>query len=200
MVDASHVEGAPPRPRGPPVDYGDKLLPCQWYIFTPPQQYIFAPPLTGFSSPERAFRAALAGRGADSGRSTRVGPGFQAPATEGAKRSRSMRSRPNATPSASSMVRWPRSGGVRMRPSDAGRSQPHRRAPALSKVLQLCQRYTGAETIPNTAAGNTVPRAVFCLAITPPCDNQGHRRSCNTRDITAMVWRKEISRGTNRCR
>ena len=142
---------------GPPVDYGDKLLPCQWYIFTPPQQYIFAPPLTGFSSPERAFRAALAGRGADSGRSTRVGPGFQAPATEGAKRSRSMRSRPNATPSASSMVRWPRSGGVRMRPSDAGRSQPHRRAPALSKVLQLCQRYTGAETIPNTAAGEHRP-------------------------------------------
>ena len=28
------------------MDYGDKLLPCQWYIFTPPQQYIFAPPLT----------------------------------------------------------------------------------------------------------------------------------------------------------
>ncbi len=28
------------------MDYGDKLLPCQWYIFTPPPQYIFAPPLT----------------------------------------------------------------------------------------------------------------------------------------------------------
>ena len=51
------------------------------------------------------------------------------------------------------------------------RLQSHRLAPTLSKVQQLCQRYTGTETMPNTAAGNTVPRALFYLAITPPCDN-----------------------------
>ena len=34
------------RARGPPVDYGDKLPPSQWYIFTPPRRYIFSPPLT----------------------------------------------------------------------------------------------------------------------------------------------------------
>ena len=37
---------APPRARGPPMDYGDKLLPRPWYTFTPPRRYIFAPPLT----------------------------------------------------------------------------------------------------------------------------------------------------------
>ena len=40
------MEGAPPRARGPPMDYGDKLLPRPWYTFTPPRRYIFAPPLT----------------------------------------------------------------------------------------------------------------------------------------------------------
>ena len=37
---------APPRARGSPMDYADKLPPRPWYIFTPPQRYNFAPPLT----------------------------------------------------------------------------------------------------------------------------------------------------------
>ena len=28
------------------MDYGDKLPPSYWYIFTPPRRYIFSPPLT----------------------------------------------------------------------------------------------------------------------------------------------------------
>ena len=40
------AEGASPRARVPPVDYGDKLSPSQWYNFTPPHRYIVAPPLT----------------------------------------------------------------------------------------------------------------------------------------------------------
>ncbi len=30
------------------MDYGDKLPPSPWYIFTPPRRYIFAPPLTDY--------------------------------------------------------------------------------------------------------------------------------------------------------
>ena len=33
-------------PQAPPMDYGDKLTPSPWYIFTPPRRYIFSPPLT----------------------------------------------------------------------------------------------------------------------------------------------------------
>ena len=46
---ASRAEGASPRVRGPPVDYGDKLPPCQWSSGTPLRRLwcINPPPLTG---------------------------------------------------------------------------------------------------------------------------------------------------------
>ena len=43
---AGRAEGASPRARGLPMDYGDKLPPRPWYVFTPPRRYIFTPPLT----------------------------------------------------------------------------------------------------------------------------------------------------------
>ena len=38
--------GASTRVRVPPMDYGDKLPPSPWYIFTPPHWRIISPPLT----------------------------------------------------------------------------------------------------------------------------------------------------------
>ena len=38
--------GAPPRARGPPMDYEDNLPTRPWYNFAPPRRYIFVPPLT----------------------------------------------------------------------------------------------------------------------------------------------------------
>ena len=41
---ASRAQGASPRARVPPVDYGDKLPPSPWDNFTPPRRYIISPP------------------------------------------------------------------------------------------------------------------------------------------------------------
>ena len=41
----------------PTMDYGDKLPPSLWYIFTPPRRCIFPPPLTAAASPGRTRRA-----------------------------------------------------------------------------------------------------------------------------------------------
>ena len=74
--------GAPPRARGPPMDYADKLPPRPWYIFTPPQRYNLAPPLTrGLGIPgKRAREGSVAGldaaraRGRKGGRPPKLGP------------------------------------------------------------------------------------------------------------------------------
>ena len=49
------------------MDYGDKLPPRPWYVFTPPRRYIFTPPLTIRDARRwiRSGKALLADRLAD---------------------------------------------------------------------------------------------------------------------------------------
>ena len=43
------------------MDYGDKLPPRPWYVFTPPRRYIFTPPLTLYVGAPGAQRPAVRG-------------------------------------------------------------------------------------------------------------------------------------------